>query len=157
MDRSGDDLVAVEAPAGSPAGQSATEGSTSAVTGGRRGDQLVAISPETVAAMHLMHERICKSIADPKRLLMLHALRQGELNVGELAEVLSISQPNASQHIAVLRDRGMVIPRRDGTTIYYRLASERIIDAIDLMWSFLEEDVIGASPAPGSAALMMRG
>jgi ArsR family transcriptional regulator len=118
---------------------------------GSRRDRLEPVSPEVTAAMHLMHERICKSIADPKRLLMLQALRQGELNVGELAEILSISQPNASQHIAVLRDRGMVLPRREGTTIYYRLASERIIDAIDLMWSFLEESFSG----PNTAALSL--
>ena len=140
MDRSGDDVR------GSGDEMDATGAMADAQTD--RQSRLKPISPETTAAMQLMHERICKSIADPKRLLMLHALRSGELNVGELAEVLSISQPNASQHIAVLRDRGIVIPRREGTTIYYHLASERIIEAIDLMWSFLEEGLAGQTPSP---------
>ena len=95
--------------------------------------------------MHLMHERICKSIGDPKRLLIIQLLRDHELNVGEIAESLQISQSNASQHLGVLRDRGVVLTRREGTTIHYRLASPRIVEAIDLMRAFLEESVT----APG--------
>jgi ArsR family transcriptional regulator len=148
MDRNGDDTSV---------SQDGAPKASSELSDASQQDRLQPVSPEVTAAMQLMHERICKSIADPKRLLMLHALRRGELNVGELAEVLSISQPNASQHIAVLRDRGIVLPRREGTTIYYRLASERIIDAIDLMWSFLEEGFANASPAPGAASLIMKG
>ena len=105
----------------------------------------VQVAPETASAMHLMHERICKSIGDPKRLLIIQLLRDHELNVGEIAESLQISQSNASQHLGVLRDRGVVLTRREGTTIHYRLASPRIVEAIDLMRAFLEESVT----APG--------
>jgi ArsR family transcriptional regulator len=106
----------------------------------------VQVAPETTSAMHLLHERICKSIGDPKRLLIIHLLRQEELSVGEIAETLGISQSNASQHLAVLRDRGVVLTRREGTTICYRLASERIGAAIDLMVAFVEESPIAPGP-----------
>ncbi len=86
-----------------------------------------------------LHERVCKAIADPKRLLIINALRDVELSVGDLAESLGLSQSNASQHLAVLRERGVVTTRRSGTTVYYSLRSDKILQAIDLMREFLVE------------------
>ncbi len=92
------------------------------------------------AEIRVLYERVCKAIADPKRLLILNALRDAELNVGDIAEVLRISQSNASQHLAILRDRGIVTTRRAGTTVYYSLRSPKILEAIDLMREFALED-----------------
>ena len=92
-----------------------------------------------------LHERVCKAIADPKRLLIINVLRDGQLNVGEIAQALGISQSNASQHLAVLRDRGIVVARRSGTSVHYSLSNRKILEAIDLMRQFVAE---GPSPVP---------
>jgi len=75
----------------------------------------------------------CKSLSDPKRLRIIHELRQGEKSVGELAENLGIKQSNTSQHLAVLRKAGVVIPRRENSTVYYRLVNPKIAEACDLV------------------------
>ena len=62
-----------------------------------------------------------QAIADPKRLLIIDALRDGERSVGEIAEGLGLSQPNTSQHLAVLRERKVVTATRSGTTVFYSL------------------------------------
>ena len=88
-----------------------------------------------------LHARVCKAIADPKRLLIINELRDGELSVGDLSEALGISQSNASQHLAVLRERGMVTTRRVGTTVYYALRSPKVLQAVDLLREFLADDL----------------
>ena len=96
---------------------------------------------DIAAELQELHARVCKAIADPKRLLMINELRDGELSVGDISEALGISQSNASQHLAVLRDRGVVTTRRDGTTVYYRLRSPKIVQAVDLLREFLADDL----------------
>lgn len=96
-----------------------------------------------------LHARVCKAIADPKRLLILDALRDGPLSVGELAAELDMSQPNTSQHLAILRERNIVITSRQGNTVYYSLNSRLVIDAVDLLREFMAEHM-----APASAVRM---
>ena len=83
---------------------------------------------------------ICKTMADPKRLMIIHELRKGECSVGQLATRLSFSQANTSQHLAILRKRGVIIPRHDGTTVFYQLASSKIGEACDLVREMLAEN-----------------
>jgi len=80
-----------------------------------------------------MHADLCKVLTDPKRLMILEALRGGDRSVGELAETLGIALPNASQHLAVLRNAGLVEGTRAGTTVVYRLAEPTIVDACDIV------------------------
>ena len=80
-----------------------------------------------------MHADLCKVLTDPKRLMILDALRDGDRSVGDLAETLGIALPNASQHLAVLRNAGLVEGRRAGTTVVYRLAEPTILDACDIV------------------------
>ncbi len=84
---------------------------------------------------------ICKTLAQPKRLMIIHELRNGEKSVGELASGIGISQPNVSQHLSILRKRGILVTRREGTTVYYSLASPIIGDACDLVHGFLTEQM----------------
>lgn len=72
---------------------------------------------------------ICQALSDPKRLWILHALANGERSVGDLAEGLGVGIANASQHLSVLRSRGLVESRREGTTVFYRLAYPETMDA----------------------------
>ena len=91
------------------------------------------------AEIYELHARVCKAIADGKRLLIINELRDGPRAVGELVSALGIPQANASQHLAILRDRGIVTTRRSGSNIYYSLASEKIIRAVDLLYEFMTE------------------
>ena len=84
---------------------------------------------------------ICKTLADAKRLMILHELRDGEMSVGQLASSLDLPQSNVSQHLAILRERGIVTTRRDGTTIYYKLANPKIGEACDLVREVLADQL----------------
>jgi DNA-binding transcriptional ArsR family regulator len=98
------------------------------------------VSGLDTAAVNELHARVCQALADPKRLLILDALRDGPRSVGDLAESLHISQPTVSRHLAVLKDRGMVAARRFGSSVHYSLTSRKIIDAIDLLRQFVAEE-----------------
>ena len=76
---------------------------------------------------------VARALGDPKRLCVLESLAGGEASVGELASRVSCQVPNMSQHLAVLRSAGLVIARRDGNTVYYRLADPRVLEAYQLL------------------------
>ena len=76
-----------------------------------------------------------RALADPKRLCVLESLASGELSVGDLSARVGCQVPNMSQHLAVLRSAGLVTTRRDGNTIYYRLADTRVLEAYELIQS----------------------
>lgn len=76
---------------------------------------------------------VAKALADPKRLCVLESLAQGELSVRDLSDRVGCHVPNMSQHLAVLRNSGLVLTRRDGNAIYYRLADRRVLEACRLL------------------------
>ena len=80
-----------------------------------------------------LHARVCKGIADPKRLLIINALRDGEMSVGEICEELDLPQANVSQHLAIMRERGLVNARKDGQFVFYSLTTMKIVEAVDLL------------------------
>ena len=96
-----------------------------------------------------LHADLCKVLTDPKRLMMLDALRGGDRSVGQLAEAIGVSLANASQHLAVMRNAGLVDSRRSGTTIVYRLAEPTIVDACDIVHRIVERRV-ALRPIPAS-------
>lgn len=87
--------------------------------------------------VNLLHASICQALADPKRILILYALAEGPKNVTELTEALDVPQPTVSRHLKVLRERHLVLPVREGTSVRYSLADERVIDALDTMRAVL--------------------
>lgn len=68
---------------------------------------------------------LLKALADDTRLRMVALLARGELCVCHIAAALDVSQPNASQHLTVLRNAGVVDSRRQGSWIYYRMCAEQ--------------------------------
>ena len=86
-----------------------------------------------------LHASICHTLANPKRLEIIEQLRLGEKSVTELAKALEISQANLSQHLAVMRQKGIVATRREGLNVYYRLSNPKITQACDLMRQVLLE------------------
>ena len=80
-----------------------------------------------------LHSLLCKALADPKRLLIINALRDGAMTVSELVAELEVSQSNASQHLGILRDRGVVRATRQGNSVAYSLRDMRVLEAVDLL------------------------
>lgn len=89
-----------------------------------------------------LHASVCKGLADPKRLLIINALRDGELAVSEICSRLDLPQANVSQHLAILRDKGLVKTRPDGQYVYYSLTSAKITEAMDLLREVMNEQII---------------
>lgn len=88
-----------------------------------------------------LHASVCQILANPTRLKILDALRDGEATVAELARRVGASLPNLSQHLALLRARQVVVTRREGQTIHYRLANPKILRAFDIMREVLFEQL----------------
>lgn len=84
---------------------------------------------------------VCKALNDPKRLMILYALRAGPLTVTELVEVLNASQTNVSQHLAILRERGIVEANRQGNKVQYALRHPEVIDAVDLLRQIMSAEL----------------
>ncbi len=86
-----------------------------------------------------LHAELCKTISNPRRQAILDTIRNGELTVSELIEKTGVSQANLSQHLAILRSKGVVKTRRDGNCIYYSLSNIKILEAYDLISEVLED------------------
>ncbi len=91
--------------------------------------------------LYQLHASVCKGFADPKRLILINALRDGERSVKELCEVTRIQQANASQHLAILKSKGLVSSRREGQRVYYKVTSPKINEALDLLLDVMAEQL----------------
>ena len=99
------------------------------------------VSPSLTEEVTALHAGICSGLADTRRILMLYAQSDKPRNVSELAEELGISQPTASRHLNLLRERGLVTARREGQSVVNTLADERIIQALDLLREVLASNL----------------
>ena len=86
-----------------------------------------------------LHARVCRTMAHPVRLQLLTALRDGERSVGDLARATGNAQPTVSQHLAILRNQGLLRHRRNGNEVYYAIAYPKMIQACDLLREVLLE------------------
>lgn len=97
------------------------------------GSPAPAMDPEAMRAHAGEAARLLRALANDKRLMLLCLLVDGEHSVGELNAKVELSQSALSQHLAVLREDGLVTTRREAQTIYYALASgpaQRIIETL---------------------------
>ncbi len=76
---------------------------------------------------------LLKGLANESRLMIMCVLTEGELSVGQLNKRIKLSQSALSQHLAVLREQGLVNTRRESQTIYYRLADSPAMSVIGLL------------------------
>ena len=74
-----------------------------------------------------------QTLSEPTRLQILNYLREGERNVGELAELCGYTAANVSRHLAMLTKHGMVARESRGTSVYYRIADDQIYALCDLV------------------------
>jgi len=86
-----------------------------------------------------MQAEICKTLTNPKRIEILNTLKTEEKTVTQLVEALGASKANVSQHLAVMRHKGILTTRREGVNIYYRVSNPKVIEACTLMKEVLFE------------------
>lgn len=83
--------------------------------------------------LNQLHANICQALADSKRILIIYALHDHPRNVSTLADDLELPQPTVSRHLRVLRQQSLVLTERDGPSVIYHLADERIVHVLDTM------------------------
>ena len=91
--------------------------------------------------MDEMHADMCKVFTNPARIRILNLLREGEKSVGELADALGVAQPTLSKHLIAMRDRAVLASRKEGATVYYRVANRKVLKAFDLIREALMESL----------------
>ncbi|MHB8670524.1 MAG: ArsR/SmtB family transcription factor [Acidimicrobiales bacterium] len=84
---------------------------------------------------------MCRALNDPNRLGVLYALAAGPHSVNELCELLDVPQSNLSQHLSVLRDRGLVDTEREGDRVIYALRDRRVLEAVDLLRAVMNDEL----------------
>ncbi len=94
---------------------------------------------EAMEKIFELHADVCKVFSNAKRLEILNTLRQREMTASELIEKIGLSKANLSQHMSVLKSKGVVLNRREGVNIYYRISNAKIIQACDWMREVLLE------------------
>ena len=90
---------------------------------------------------------VLKMLSNPRRLEIIHLLADGPCEVSRLAEQMAISQPNVSQHLALMRAAGIVEAERDGREVHYRLSDPEIIVACETMRGVLVRRISRISAA----------
>ena len=89
--------------------------------------------------LYKIHAELCKVFSNSTRLEILNLLGDKELSVTELIEKTKLSQANISQHLSIMKSKGIVISDRKGKNIYYRLTNPKIIKAFDIIREVLSE------------------
>lgn len=92
-----------------------------------------------ISELKLLHNTVCKAVAEPRRIQVLYALYDQPRHVTALAECLELPQPTVSRHLAVLRNSALVTSERNGTAVVYRLADTRLIEILDMMRDILRD------------------
>ena len=87
------------------------------------------------------HAEMCKVFSHPLRLQISNALRDEETPVSALADRLAVAIGNLSQHLNMMKHRRVLVTRKDGNVVYYRLANPKILAAFDLIREILFEQM----------------
>ena len=89
--------------------------------------------------LYKIHAEMCGVFSNSTRLEILNLLRDKELSVTELIEKIELSQANISQHLSIMKSKGIVVSDRKGKNIYYKLSNPKIIKAFDIIREVLTE------------------
>lgn len=87
--------------------------------------------------LYKLKAELCKTFSDPNRLIIINELFSSEKSVGDLVQTLQMPQAAVSRHLALLRNRGVVTARRQGTSIFYSLTDSKIAEACALVHQVL--------------------
>src|SRR3989339_257160 len=89
--------------------------------------------------LYCIHSDMCKVFSNPTRLEILDILRNKEMSVTDLVEKTKLSQANISQHLSIMKSKGIVSSSRKGKNIYYKLINPNISKAFDIIREVLAE------------------
>ena len=87
------------------------------------------------------HAEMCQVFSHPKRLEVINVLRDGEMSVSELAQRLELTIGNLSQHLTMMKERHILLTRKEGNMVYYRIANPKLIRCFDMMREMLFEQI----------------
>ena len=87
--------------------------------------------------LYAYHAEMCQVLSHPKRLELINVLRNSEMSAGELGQVLGLTPANLSQHLTMMKERRILISRKAGNMVYYRVTDPRLLQAFDLLRTIL--------------------
>ncbi|MDP2920263.1 MAG: metalloregulator ArsR/SmtB family transcription factor [Dehalococcoidia bacterium] len=87
------------------------------------------------------HAEMCQVLSHPKRLEVINVLRDGEMSVTELSQKLGLTVGNLSQHLSMMKERHVLLTRKEGNMVYYRIANPKLIRCFDMMREMLFEQI----------------
>ena len=90
---------------------------------------------------------IFQALAHPTRVAVVEVLREGEMSAGTLIERLGLEQANASQHLAVLRARQVVVSRKEGNQVFYRVRDPLLLDVLDTLRAYFQKHLVESMAA----------
>jgi ArsR family transcriptional regulator len=88
-----------------------------------------------------LHANLCFALADPRRIMLIYTLAEHPQSVSDLVTALEISQPAASRHLKILRERGLVKATRQGAHVKYQLNDPRLVEALDILRAILRDQL----------------
>jgi len=91
--------------------------------------------------IYAYHAEMCKVFSHAKRLELINLLRDQEMSAGELGKRLGLAPANLSQHLTMMKERHILVSRKEGNMVYYRIANSRLIEAFDLLREILFEQI----------------
>ena len=100
-----------------------------------------ASNPELDRELFQRHAELCKVFSHPARLQILYILRREELSVSELARRLGLAIGNLSQHLGMMKQRRVLLARKEANNVYYRLANPKMLEAFGLIRQILQEQM----------------
>ena len=84
-------------------------------------------------ALRRFKANVFSVFANPTRIHIIESLREGELSVGAIVEQIGVEPANASQHLSVLRAKGLVVNRKEGNQVFYSLRDPLLNEVLDSM------------------------
>jgi ArsR family transcriptional regulator, virulence genes transcriptional regulator len=96
---------------------------------------------DSQAEVYARHAEMCKVFSHPLRLQILNTLRDQEMSVSDMAALLRVAIGNLSQHLNMMKQRRVLVTRKDGNIVYYRLGNPKMLAAFDLIREILFEQM----------------
>ncbi len=83
--------------------------------------------------IYMMHAEMCKVFTSPVRLEILDMLRNGKKTVTELVQLTGLNQSNVSQHLLIMKEKGILRTEKKGNYVFYNIANPKISEAFGIM------------------------
>ena len=91
--------------------------------------------------IYIYHAEMCQVLSHPKRLEVINVLRDGEKSVTELAQELGLTVGNLSQHLSMMKERRILLSKKEGNMVYYRISNPKLVRCFDMMREMLFDQI----------------